>query len=342
MRERLNLRPTIRWPPVIVLLALAAAACASADGQGLKRHQYRQIHLGVQVRIVVYAVDSGVADRACRAAFKRIAELEDVFSDYRPSSELMRLCARAGGPAIPVSEDLYTVLAHAHILSQQTNGAFDATAGPYVRLWRQARKSGRLPSYEEWRRASELVGWQKVRLDPGARTVELLVSGMQLDLGGIAKGYILDRALETLRENGASRALIQAGGEIVAGDPPPGQSGWKVRIAYARPGERYVRLENGAVSSSGDTEQFVELDGRRYSHIVDPRVGLRFGEPIVVTVIGPDAMTADGLATAVCVLGEEAGQELVHAYPAFTVRFHHPAPSTGHHHLDDTPGWPHP
>jgi thiamine biosynthesis lipoprotein len=342
MRERLDLRRTIRWPPVIVLLTLAAVACASADDQELKRHQYRQIHLGVQVRIVLYAADPEVADRACRAAFGRIAELEDIFSDYRPSSELMRLCARAGGPAVPVSEELFTVLAHAHILSQQTNGAFDATVGPYVRLWRHARDSGRRPSYEEWRCASELVGWRKVRLDPEARTVELLVPEMQLDLGGIAKGYILDRALETLQEKGVPRALIQAGGEIVASDPPPGQSGWKVKIAHARPGERYVRLENGAVSSSGDTEQFVVIDGRRYSHIVDPRVGLRFGEPIVVTVIGPDAMTADGLATAACVLGEKEGQELLRAYPAFTARFHRPAAPADQQHLDDTPGWPHP
>ncbi len=297
--------------------------------------------MGVQVRIVAYAADSEVADRACRAAFARIAELEDVFSDYRPSSELMRLCARAGGPAAPVTEDLFTVLTHAHALSEQTDGAFDATVGPYVRLLREAGRTGEVPSDGEWRQAAERVGWQKVRLEPGARTVRLLVPGMQLDLGGIAKGYILDRALEALREHGISRALVQAGGEIVASDPPPGQSGWKVKIAYAEPGERYVRLENGAVSSSGDTEQFVEIGGKRYSHIIDPRVGLRFGEPIVVTVVGPDAMTADGLATAACVLGEEAGLELVRAYPGFRAYFHRPPVSPRRPGPSDPTRWPH-
>lgn len=325
MRERSVLDHTINWPPVIVLLALTAAASTAADEHGLKRLQYRQIHMGVQVRIVAWAADSEAGDRACRAAFARIAELENIFSDYRPSSELMRLCARAGGPPMRVSDDLLTVLARGHALSEQTNGAFDATVGPYTRLWRQARKSGRLPTDGEWRSASELVGWQEMRLDPGARTVQLLVPGMQLDLGGIAKGYILDEALATLREHGISRALVQAGGEIVAGDAPPGQSGWKVKLAYAKPGHRYVRLETGAVSSSGDTEQFVEIDGRRYSHIIDPRVGLRFGEPIVVTVIGPDGMTCDSLATAACVLGEKAGMELGHSIPGVEVRFFRPA-----------------
>jgi thiamine biosynthesis lipoprotein len=298
--------------------------------------------MGVQVRIVVYAADPQVADRACRAAFARIAELEDVFSDYRPSSELMRLCALAGGPPVPVSEHLFTVLTHAHTLSQQTNGAFDATVGPYVRLLRQARKSGRLPTDGEWRSASRLVGWENVQLRPDTRTVQLLVPRMQLDFGGIAKGYILDQALETLREHGVYRALIQAGGEIVASDPPPGQSGWKVKIAYARPGDRYVRLENGAVSSSGDTEQFVEIDGRRYSHIIDPRVGLRFGEPLVVTVIGPDAMTSDGLATAACVLGEQEGMELIRSFPDIRAYFHRPAAPERPVCPNDPTRWPHP
>ena len=324
------------------LLALAAVASANAAEDGLKRLQYRQIHMGVQVRIVAYAPGTDTGDRACRAAFKRIAELEDVFSDYRPKSELMRLCAKAGGPPVRVSDDLFTVLHRAHSISERSGGAFDATAGPYVRLWRQAKQAGELPSEEDWQAAAELVGWQKMRLDPDAQTVELLVPGMQLDLGGIAKGYALDGALKALRERGVTSALLQAGGEIVAGGPPPGRSGWRIRIAYGEPGRRYVRLANGALSSSGDTEQFVEIEGRRYSHIVDPRAGLRATEPLVVTVIGPDGITCDSLATAACVLGEQAATELIESHPAVRAYFHRPVIAEHPVEPTDPKRWPDP
>ncbi len=274
--------------------------------------------MGVQVAITVYAPNSETGDRACQAAFARIAELEDVTSDYRPQSELMRLCAQAGGPPVPVSADLLTVLTHALSLSERSRGAFDVTVGPYVRLWRQSRQSGVLPTDDQWRTAGELVGWEKVKLDTDAGTVQLLLAGMQLDLGGIAKGYALDQALAVLRGHGLPRALIHAGGDIAVGDPPPDRDGWRVKVAYAEPSQRWLTVANVGVSSSGDTEQFVEIDGKHYSHIIDPRSGLRWGEPILATIVAPDAMSSDSLATAAVVLGKEEALELVRAMPGVT------------------------
>lgn len=283
--------------------------------QGLRQYHYTQIHMGVQVRIVLYAPDAETAARACEAAFHRIAELEDIMSDYRPTSELMRLCAQAGGPPVRVSDDLFLVLQQAQALAQRTGGAFDVTVGPYVRLWRRARKTGQFPSAEELQRARARVGWRKMRLNPDTKTVQLLVPGMQLDLGGIAKGYALDCALATLKQQGITRALLEAGGDIVVGEAPPGEPGWRIEIANAVPEKRFVTLVNAAISSSGDVEQYIEFNGKRYSHIVDPRTGLGLTNRLAVTVIAPQGITSDSLATAACVLGERKGRELIRSVP---------------------------
>jgi len=275
--------------------------------------------MGVQVGLTVYAPTKAVADEACRAAFARVAQLEDAMSDYRPDSELMRLCAQAGGPPVPVSRDLFAVLSQGHDLAERSGGAFDVTVGPCAQLWRGARKSGRLPTDEEWQAVSRLVGWQKMHLDPDAQTVQLAEAGMRLDLGGIAKGYALDQALVALREHGVTRALAVAGGDIAVGDPPPGRKGWRIYVWQAAKGKRRLIVSNCGVSTSGDTEQFVEIDGQRYSHIIDPRCGLRYGEPILATVVAPDATTSDSLATACVVLGQEKGQRLANDVPGVAV-----------------------
>jgi len=277
----------------------------------LKRFQYSQMHMGVRVTITLYARDAGTAQRACRAAFTRIAEIDQVMSDYRPNSELMRLCARAGGAPVRVSDHLFFVLQRAVLLSERTQGAFDVTVGPFVQLWRRARRTGQFPTQQELSEAKQRVGYQKVVLDAKRRTVQLLVPGMLLDLGGIAKGYALDRALEELRRRGVRRAMLEAGGDIVAGLAPPGTSGWRIRVANAPPSRQWVYLAKGAISSSGDTEQYVEYAGKRYSHIVDPRTGWGLTTRVAATVIARDGITSDSLATALCVLGEERGKELI-------------------------------
>jgi len=311
-----NLNRRIICPFLVVLVSVALATCSdTADDQGLRRHHYAAMRMGVQVRITVHAPDAAAAERACEAAFARIAELENVTSDYRPTSELMRLCAQAGGPPAPVSDDLFLILTRAQALSARTNGAFDVTVGPYVRLWREARKSGQLPSAQQLESARERVGWEKMRLDSCAKTVQLLVPAMQLDLGGIAKGYALDCALATLRQHGIGSALIEAGGDIVVGEAPPGRRGWRIEIANAKRQKRFVMLTNAAISSSGDVEQYVDIGGKRYSHIVDPRTGIGLANRMAVTVIAPNGMTSDSLATAGSVLGKKKGMKLIRSVP---------------------------
>lgn len=250
--------------------------------------------MGTLVRITIYAKDAS----PMRAAFDRIRELDEELSDYKPDSELNRLCRTHDQP-VHVSEDLFRVLGASWKLSKLTGGAFDVTIGPVTHLWRL----GKTPDAETMAR----VGWPHLRLDKKHRTVELTLTGMQLDLGAIAKGYAADEALKTLRGLGVTRALIAVSGDIVAGDAPPGTQGWRVGLEPAG-GEVYLR--NAAVSTSGDTEQSREIGGVRYSHIIDPKTGLGLTSPIAVTVVARRGLEADPIATAVSVMGEQRGRSV--------------------------------
>lgn len=271
--------------------------------------------MGVAARIVLYAPNDYVAKWACSRAFLRIAQLEETMSDYRSDSELMWLCREGHLAPVRVSNDLFFVLRKALELSQRSNGAFDITVGPFVSLWRRARKTKQMPTENELNEAKKLVGWQKVQLDDSNQTVKLAVAGMKLDLGGIAKGYAADCALKVIKKFGISRALIELGGDIVLGDPPPDRKGWRIGILdeKGKP-KKVLELANCAVSTSGSTEQFIEIDGRRYAHIIDPKTGLGLTKLVLVTVIAKDGITADSLATALCVLGEKEGRKLAETY----------------------------
>jgi thiamine biosynthesis lipoprotein len=243
--------------------------------------------MGTLVRITIYSKDAS----PLRAAFFRIAELDEKLSDYKPESELNRLC-RAHDQPVKVSEDLFRVLAASLRLSELTNGAFDVTIGPVTHLWRL----GKLPGVETMSR----VGWRNVVLDKKHRTVRL-----KLAFGAIAKGYAADEGLKTLRRLGVRRALIAVSGDIAAGDAPPGTQGWRVGL---EPAGGEILLRNEAVSTSGDTEQFREIGGVRYSHIIDPQTGLGLKSAIAVTVVARRGLDADPIATAVSVMGEERGR----------------------------------
>lgn len=300
-------------------LLAAGIIAAPAEESRLTRFEFLRTEMAAQVKIVFYCIDAATANGAAEAAFARIRQLNAVLSDYDSQSELRRLCdTSTEGKAIPVSEDLWRVLARAQEFSQRSGGAFDVTVGPVVRLWRRARRREEFPPADRLEEARQLVGYELVRLDPERRTVELLKPGMRLDLGGIGMGYAIDEALVELRKHGITRALIDGSGDIGVGDPPPDKSAWRIGIAPLEQEEslnRLLCLSNAAVSTSGDKYQFVELGGRRYSHIIDPRTGLGLTDHSSVTVIAADTTTADALASAVSVLGPEKGLQLIDQTP---------------------------
>lgn len=294
---------------VFLLCGLALGAAES------RRFEFSGIEMAVPVRMVLYAPSEEAAKAASDAAFARIHELNGIMSDYDPASEVRRLSASSGsGQEFPVSVDLWNVLSRAKAFSVASGGAFDVTIGPAVRLWRRARRQDELPTPQRVQQQLAAVGHQFMELKEPGRRVVLTRPGMWIDLGGIAKGYAVDEALKVLKAHGVSSALVDAGGDIGLGDAPPDRAGWVIGVAPlerdAKP-SLFLSLSKLAIATSGDSWQFVEIGGRRYSHLVDPKTGIGLTDHSSVTVIARDATTADALASAVSVLGPKRGIELI-------------------------------
>ncbi len=287
----------------------------------LTRFEFEQVRFAAPVRLIVYAPSEAVANKVSREVFDRLKHLDRVMSDYDPDSELSRLCANSGpGKPVAVSAELFAVIKESQRLAEATGGAFDISIAPVVKLWRGARRQKQVPTVEQQAAALALVDYRSIRLDETARTVELLKPGMRLDLGGIAQGFAADDALRILKAGGITRALVDVSGDIRVGDAPPDHEGWRIEVESLKPkageergGEpRFMTLTNSAISTAGDAYQFTEIEGVRYSHIIDARTGRPMRDSCSVTVIAKDGLTADGLDTAVCVLDDAAGKKLVH------------------------------
>jgi len=308
-----------------VIVGVCLAGCRTEPAAKLERFTAAELHMATMFAITLYAPDQTAADQAFKAAFERVAVLENVMSDYDAQSELSRLCRQPAGTPVKVSRDLYRILEQGVRMAERSGGAFDPTIGPLVRLWRQSRKTHRLPSAEEIAAAKSRVGYRNLELDARHQTVTLKRSDLQLDLGGNGKGFAADEALAVLKQYGMGRAMVAASGDIALGDPPPGKTGWEIGIAsidHPREGlTSALHLAHAGVSTSGDTEQFVEIDGRRYSHIVDPATGLGLTHRIGVTVIAPNATLSDSLDTTLSVLGSDRGMKLVQSLSGVSALF---------------------
>jgi FAD:protein FMN transferase len=317
---------------------LCALACLAlfdglASAAKVSRFEFAEVHMGTQFRIILYSANEKAAQRAAQKAFHRIARLDAIMSDYKETSELNRFCRKAVKKPVTISSDLFRILDASQRLAARSEGAFDVTIGVVVRLWRRARRTNALPDKERMAQALALTGYKKLHLDARRRSGWLERQGMLLDLGGIAKGFAADEAMRVLKRQGIRSALVAAGGDIVVSAAPPQKAGWLVEIAAPQSGEvaqaavqpnhsnsaggqtNGLLLSHAAVSTSGDAEQFVEIDGVRYSHIVDPRTGIGVRGQSSVTVVARRCMDSDGLATAVSVLGAERGLRLIEARP---------------------------
>lgn len=297
---------------VIALLAAANQIPAAEPA----RFEFEEPHMGTRFRIVLHAPDKDAAITAATAAFKRVRELEAVLSDYKASSETMKLCAandREPGKAIAIGDDLAAVLGHALDVSRQSDGAFDVTVGPLSKLWREARKANQLPAEADRTAAIGKVGWKNVELDRERKTVRLKLAGMRLDFGGIGKGYAADAALAVLKSHGCPHALVAAAGDITVGDAPPHRDAWLVDIEPLGAGmpKKQVRLVNASVSTSGDLYQFVEIGGTRYSHLLNPKTGLGLTGFIRATVVAKRGWQADALTKAACLMPAEQAMRLI-------------------------------
>jgi len=300
--------------------AALAFADEAAAALGLERFQFDEGHMGTLVVIAIYAEDEDAARAAADAGFAEIARLESVMSDYPesfPDSELLQLAAHAGEGPREVSDDLWPVLVRAKEVHDASGGAFDITAKPFTQLWRISRERMELPPDTAIERHRPLVGMEHLHLDSENQTAHLDTAGGWLDVGGIAKGYIADAALAVVREAGFTIAQVRAGGDMALGDAPPGLPGWPVNVPDFPLDDDNVGLAfyhaNGGASVSGDAFRVFEIDGVRYSHVVDPRTGLGVTGSRYCCVKGPSAFATDAAATTGCILDEAAFNEAVEA-----------------------------
>lgn len=304
---------------ISILAILCVVSCTGCAMTPPQRFEFAAERMGTTFRIVMYAKDAKLAKGVAEDAFRRIDELNAIFSDYDPLSEVSRLCAlsreRVPTERRAISEPLFRVLLEAQWLSADTEGAFDVTIGPFTLLWRRAKRQAELPSSDRLAAARRAYGHQKLELDPKERTARLLARDMRIDLGGIAIGYTLDDLITYLKERGIESALIDGGGDVVVSDPPPGEDGWRIAIDDMLgefDGKKdAVLLSNAAITTSGDGLKFVVIDGVRYSHIVDPKTGLGLTRRVAAVVIARAAIDADALATACCLLEPEAALRLL-------------------------------
>lgn len=284
---------------------IALLSCTLIFSQ--QRFQYTQPKMGSPFNLIFYAQDSAKANALATEAFHLVDSLNTIFSDYLQSSELNRLSKTAGsGKAVPLSPLLNDILGKSKKAASQSKGAFDITVGPLSWLWRKARKAKQFPETNEVQVAKNKTGIKHLFLDTVARSATLQTAGMQLDLGGIAKGYAAQKVVDFLKTEGIVSALADAGGDMACTLPPPGKNGWVVGINVPENEtellSQTIAINNEAVATSGDVYQYIEHDGKKYSHIIDPRTG--YGVPYQrnVTVLAKDGTSADWLATACSIL----------------------------------------
>ncbi|MBP6022936.1 FAD:protein FMN transferase [Ferruginibacter sp.] len=282
----------------------------------LKRFSFTESKMGAPFNIVLFCNDSIKASKVAKQSFNLVDSFVLIFSDYIDSSELVRLNNTAVANASPasVSPALLDILILSKKAFDKSHGTFDITMGPLTKLWRKMRREKIFPTDEVVQQKRKLTGFNKILIDTAGKKVTLTKPGMQLDLGGIAQGYIAQKVIDYLRSQNINHALVNVSGDIVMSDAPPGTKGWTVGINVPETTDELLPqnllLHNMAVTTSGDAYQFMEHNGKRYSHIIDPRTGYGVISQRNVTVIANDGTTADWLATACSILSIKNAKKL--------------------------------
>lgn len=262
-------------------------------------------------------MDAVQTEKACAEALACARHWEKVMSAMDAESCLAAFNAAESGVDVSVSPELKEVLIQALKYARLTNGAFDPTLGPCIRLWKKSRRCGSLPSPGELERARRASGWEK--LSVGKSGARKKVPGMRVDLGGMGKGFAVDRMGELLKEKGVPSFFIDSTSDVLAGSPPPREQGWRLQVAAERGACGTLLLSHAAVSTSGNAHQMAEIGGVEYSHVLDPHTGLGVTEGRQVSVQAPCAALADALATAACVMREEDFRSLAAALPGVSL-----------------------
>ncbi len=291
----------------IALILLVTWTTLTLRVQPLKR---TEMIMGTVVEITVIPAD----EEAIKEAFDAIKKVDELMSTYKPESEVSILNRQGENQLSPQTTQ---IIQEAIKFSEMTEGAFDITCRPLINLWKRAKEEAKIPTLQEIEEAKNLVSYKKIALE--GDLVKFGQLGMEIDLGGIAKGWAVDKAIQALRKRKVKAALVNAGGDLYALGRRSLWKKWGVGIQHPRDQEKIlttIEVSDRGVATSGDYRRYFTLEGRRFSHIVDPRTGETVEEvPMSVTVVAPDATTADALATGIFVLGPEEGMKLIESLP---------------------------
>lgn len=287
---------------LIIVNAFGEKSSVASEPVLQKIHVEKPV-MGTLFQITTYAVNAEKARIVIDAAFAKAEEIEQIASDYRSDSELNKLCRAQHKEAQKISPIFLDLLLWAKKIAVSTNGAYDPTLGPLTKLWRETRETKKLPDAVTLADAKARCGYKNLILDDVNSTATLKIPRMQLDLGGIAKGYTADAMFDLVCAAGFPQTMVAAGGDIRLGDPPPKREGWNVGLRTTKQGlDEVITLKNCAISTSGDLHQWVEIEGTRYAHIIDPKTGIGLTTSASASVISPIATQTDPLATAACLL----------------------------------------
>ena len=301
---------------IFLILILMPGKIFSQADENSQRYEFSHKSMGTVFRIICYTDQSDLARQKSVEAFERIDELNYIMSDYLPDSELNRLSRSSGSDKyVQVSPDLLKVIKTGQEWAEKTNGIFDITIGPYSQLWRRAGRKDILPTPEMINRASESVGFHYVHIDPDKGTIMLSMEGMQLDLGGIAKGFAVDEIFNLFQSAGINQLLVDGGGDIRAGEAPPERPGWKLILENLQHDNQMVYATNTAFATSGDLYRYVLIDSIKYGHIIDPRTGYGLTIPRTVTIQASNCMEADVVASTISIIGPQEGADLLFEMP---------------------------
>ncbi len=284
-----------------------------------------QMIMGTFARILVMAPDEATGRTCIKEAFAAQKQVDQLMSYYRDDSELAQINEHAHDRPVKIHAHTLAVLQKALKISERSQGAFDVTIAPRLDLQKSAAEANTPPSAEAIQEAQAKVGWDKLELDPNEGTIRFMVPGMRIDLGGIAKGFAIDQSIRALQDHGALGAMVDIGGDIRCfGIGPPGKEHWSIGLQDPRVSADdtdpqrillVLKLKDLAITTSGHYRRFTVIEGKKTSHIIDPHTGQGSDKLSSVTIMAQDAITADGLATAVSVLGQEKGLALIEQTP---------------------------
>ena len=310
---RMKKRTKALYLPTILALSLALGAGAAllrADKRPLERYEASFSAMGTVFTVVAYGEKKGFLASAVQMAFDESERIDRLLSNYKPESELSRINGNGAGRPLVISREMAELLETCLDYSRRSEGGFDITVGPLMRVWGFHRGSGKLPSSRAVEQARKLVGYQNVELDLDKPSVRLRRLGVELDPGGVGKGYAVDRMAAKMRRAGLGSFFISAGGSSIyaSGHPPQEPRGWHVRIRDPKdPGStvEHLCLKNQSLSTSGAYEKFFELEGKTYSHIMDPRTGWPPSGVVSVSVLADRTLDSEAWATALFVNGPD-------------------------------------